>query len=992
MRWISPLRPFLASAISLRAPLSPPTAKRKPPNEAKKKQRKAGPCLIPVGPVIRQKEMASITATTIFSPTSVVYRQPKLTGITSIRTIQEHHHYHHHKNKQPSSAVPFTTLSLNNMASSDVLSKTLYTITSVKLDQLDKQKAAFESGKRALLEDAAYETSHRKRAKLLVEQVEKLPAMSQLSDGHQTSVDNLKRFVKQAEYDPCISEDFLREYEDAVRKGLDVESAKYRFAELYGKLVNEWISAGEAEDQNAESGFVPVGREEMHTQRATWEDYVFKAKETDGAAIKGYLEQLFCESKDVKSAFTSLKETLKTFQERWDDQPHFDENSLEDTIRGLLRINILTDQKRTILNDFLNNKVVLREIADVLNMRMQTRQNWAWDGDVMVEQRRQLNGRYRFFPDEDLLQSIFIHHIGTRWGVKMREVLTSFLSRYGVQRAASKPMTKEEVLRWRFFLKLGDRGYVESKSSMENQLAKHWREEILLDQLPQTHGERRGGYNSDSVDDGREDDSRKSHIDVVQSLLHLIQSEIIIHQGLGSDITVIRSDLKWFGPSVPHSSIFAVLEFFGVEAEWVDLFRRILEAPHRFKQDPPDAPAQSRKRGVPLSTPLADFLSETVLFCMDFAVNQKGDGCRLYRLHDDMWLWGGEEMCGKAWRTMGEFVRLTGLDFNEDKTGSVRIRARGNDGGNDNDNGNNKNTGQPSVQGRLPLPKGDVVWGFLKLDPASGRFVLDQDKIDGHIEELRLQLEACGSVFDWIQAWNIYGSRFFATNCGQVANCFSRAHVDSMLATFHRIQQTLFGDGGAGGHLRRLISERFGIVDIPDGYLYFPVSLGGLGLQNPFIHLYLIRDNVLEDPSKAMDDFLEEEETSYRRYKEVYEASEGHPLMRAPGVQGLFDQPFMSFEEFTRHRRRTSTGLQRVLTILQKKPKDKPIELTGDVTTALSSSSGGWYGLSAYEQWICGLYAKDMIARFGSLVIVDEGLLPTGLLDMLRQSRFKWSG
>ncbi|KAF9881217.1 hypothetical protein CkaCkLH20_01367 [Colletotrichum karsti] len=874
------------------------------------------------------------------------------------------------------------------MASSDVLSQTLFTITNVKLDQLDKQKAAYESSKRALLDEAASEGNDRTRAQLFIEKAKTLPAMSKIGNGSLISIDNLKRFVQQSEYDPCISASFIRDCEKAVSQELDVESAKYRFAELYGKLVNEWISAGKSDDQNSESGFVPVGRQEMHEQRATWEGYVFHAKETDGDAIKEYLERLFCSSsKDVKRAFVDLRLDVVKFQKWWDEQTHFNEDSLGNTIRGLLRTDTLTDQKRTILNDFLNNKVVLREIADVLNMRMQTRQKWSWDGESTIDQRRQLNGRYRFYPDDDLLQSIFIHHIGTQWGVKMRSLLFAFTDRPGVEKSVATPMTKEDVRRRRYFLNMGGGAQIEYDDSVEKKLARHFKDEIFLDQLPQTADEKRGGYNGD---DGLEDDSRKAHIAIVQNLLHLIQSEIIISQRLGNDMTVIRSDFKWFGPSVPHSSIFAVLEFFGVRPDWIDLFRRILECPLRFKQDPPDAPAQIRKRGTPLSTPLADFFAETMLFCMDFAVNQSGDGCRLYRLHDDMWLWGGQETCARAWRTMVEFAGITGLEFNESKTGSVRI---GGEAGKSNSGGESER--EAAVEG---LPWGDVTWGFLKLDRASGRFLIDQSKIDAHIDELRLQLEACGSVFDWIQAWNIYGARFFGTNCGQLANCYSRAHVDSTLATFHRIQQRLFGrdGGGVARHLERVVAERFH-MHVPDGYLYLPASLGGLGVQNPFIHLYLIREGVEEDPNEIMDKFLEEEEAEYRSFKARYEEADPVDFARRSSwgsvdCADLRDEPFMSFDEFTRHRRRTSAGLGRVLDKLRQLPEPKPIELTGDVEAALGSAPEGWYGLSGYEQWVCGLYAKDMISRFGSLVIVDKGLLPTGLLDMLRQSRFKWRG
>ena len=50
---------------------------------------------------------------------------------------------------------------------------------------------------------------------------------------------------------------------------------------------------------------------------------------------------------------------------------HFDDFTLKWVIQGLLRSDLVTDEKRKVLEDFLNNKVVLAEIADILNMRIE---------------------------------------------------------------------------------------------------------------------------------------------------------------------------------------------------------------------------------------------------------------------------------------------------------------------------------------------------------------------------------------------------------------------------------------------------------------------------------------------------------------------------------------------------------------------------------------------------------------------------------------------
>ncbi|EPS42718.1 hypothetical protein H072_3318 [Dactylellina haptotyla CBS 200.50] len=868
------------------------------------------------------------------------------------------------------------------MASSDGLSETLHAVTRIKLAELDKQKKSYEVAKNTLISNADVEVDSRERVRLLADGAEKLPTMTSLKDNPILSLKNLKRFTTQAERDPSVSEAFLADYEKAIRDELSVQSNKYAFATLYGQLVNEWISVGKAPDNESAADWIPVGRDEMHKQRATWEGYVFTAKETDTAAIKSYLEDLFTNSssKEVRARFQELKRKISLKQENWDSSP-FTAHVVSQCIRTILRGDVLTDKKRSTLKDFLGNDIVLNEIADVLNMRMASRASFVWEGISTVEQRRQLNGRYRFYPDEDLLQNIFLQYIGLEWSTVWKNALIGFSFNQGVLKTPSGGPTEEETRRRNLALELEPvdyKSWATSKQSrrrhgrtaLEKNLREHWKDEIFLDQLPQTRFEQRGGYNAGDKDG----DTRKSPLWVIQKLLHRVQALIMIQRRLGKDMTVIRSDFKWFGPSLPHSSIFAVLEFFGFNEEWLQFFQKILEVPSLFIDDAPGTEPRNRKRGTPIGVPIASFFGEALLFCLDFAVNQKADGARLYRLHDDIWLWGGVDTCVSGWSALTEFTEVMGLELNETKTGCAHITSN-----------------SAATPAKLPagLPSGDVVWGFLKLDPISGTFIINKEKVDLHIEELTLQLKACKSVFDFTQAWNIYGARYFTTNCGRIANSMSSEFLDSMLETFQRIQQRVFGattTGGVGAHLKQMITDKFGVADIPDGYLYFPIKMGGLELQNPFINLYLVRDRLSADPKELMDKFFEEEETQYENAKKRFQSrKDARPAK-------LKDVEFPTFEEYTAHREYDSSELAEVFEKLMDEPVIDEIDVRGEVKEALGHTKAGRSGWTSYEKWIFQLYAKEMIRLFGGLNIVEEGLLPMGLMDMLKQSRFKWQG
>lgn len=870
------------------------------------------------------------------------------------------------------------------MASSDVLSETLSSITAIKLDEISTQRSDFEDAKSKLLKRVSNESNQSERVRLLISGIEDFPSMGQLKGNPSISLDNAKRFLEQARFDPSVSGKLQGVWQTKLEKELDIRSLKYEYASLYGELVEEWLSVaketpGDSESSVDGSTYEQVGRKEMHEQREIWEDYVFKALITDGDEIDAYLQALFGSTKEIQGAYKVLVKATQDFEKlTMGKSVHFDDDTLTWVIQGLLRGDLVTDEKRKVLKDFLNNKVVLGEVADVLNMRMGSLDKWKWDAKgTPVEHRRKLNGRYRFYHDEDLLQSILLRYIGVQWSVHFKTALTSFRETQDVWKPSAKLVPSTDRKRREYFL-----GTTCHYRGVEQHREKHFADEVFLEQLSAEIDETRGGYDDDSEDLS---DTRKSGAQITQTLLHTLATEIIMRRHLGEETTVVRTDYKWFGPSLPHSTMFAVLKFLGVSDKWVDFFRRALEAPMKFLEDGDDAPVRIRKRGTPISGPLSDVLGETVLFCLDFSFNQLTDGARLYRLHDDIWFWGDEKTCVKGWEVMKHFTKLAGLEFAEEKTGSVKI---------------SHDVDSKLSKPASSLPQGDVQWGFLKLDASSGRFLIDQKQVDTHVEELRLQLAACKSVFDWIQAWNVYGARFFTTNFGKPADCFGLAHVDMLLEAFSRIQASLFESTGGSvtSTLKQMISSRFGVKDLPEGYLYFPMSMGGLDLKSPFVNLYLVRDSVAAMPDIFMTLYDDQEEADYKRRKLTFENGQVDRPHSSVDRTSKFDseeEDFMSMEEFTRYREHTSWTLVNAYKRLLEEPKQHQTKVTSDVSNFLENGDRegvSWAKLSPYHRWIVQLYASDMIARFGGLNVVEKGLLPIGMVSMFRESRFTWQG
>ena len=773
-------------------------------------------------------------------------------------------------------------------------------------------------------------------------------------------------------------------------------------------------------------------------------------------AIAAYLRALFGKNganKQATKALEALRRSVEAFETMLSGPGQFNDSVLRWTIAGLLASGLLTDEKRAALKDFLSNTIILAEVADVLNMRMASLSTWSWEMEGLpVEQRRHVTGKYHIYIDEDLLQAIFLQFIGVKWCVFFKKAFTTFSNFDGAWTSLREPIPMLARKRREYFL-----GPQEKKPSAQSKRQGLYKSIWFMSQLPDSEwqdqtaveGDEEAEYDTrhakrartmqtarkstggmaprisaaaqsyqtqqmpsqslgraprrqlaskaarrsapslpydyhndvDDLDDDMDDeaDKPKSPMETKQFLLHLLSTEMLVNTHLHGEFTCARSEFESWSPSLPHSTIHSVLSFFGLSKKWLGFFRKFLEAPLKFVEDGSSAETRTRKRGAPGAHSLSLICGEVILFCMDYAVNQHANGAQLYRMHDDFWIWSSShQTVVKAWEAINEFADTMGVTLNEGKTGSVRIM------------GDKKKT---AIIDPL-LPEGEIRWGFLQLDPTSGHFVIDQTMVDKHIEELQLQLKDKKSIFSWIQAWNTYAGRFFTSNFGKPANCFGREHVDAMLESLERIQRKIFSDTNVVEFLKNAIHDRFDVSDIPDGYLYFPIRLGGLELHNPFIGLVQLRDSVYEQPASALDDFLQAEIDAYLSAKSAFENGQ---VSRQGNIDPNFvpedDDEFMEFEEFTKYREEFACdwedGLYEVFIDLLRQPSAETVDMTQSDLVALDAYPSMKDG---YWRWVAQLYGPDMKERFGGLNIVDAGLLPIGMVNLFRGGRVKWQG
>jgi hypothetical protein len=908
---------------------------------------------------------------------------------------------------------------------SAALPETLRSVTSTKIQELKKKRAQYEAFKTAILQQANTCTEERERTTVLLHGIchqARIPVTEEDSsdtDDDQTSDSyrqrrNQQLFLRQAGKDPAFAPSLVQGIQEELRQSLDRESVQHEHAQFFCEVVTEWISASQEQKSPQamahvmdESSFENVGRKEMHEQRAQWESIVFSKSEVAEADVKEYLNRLFKTKDVVAKAFQEIENDTRSYGASLrNTSGFFDCSYLKATINGVLQTDLLSEEKVAILRTFRNNRDILQEVADVLNMRLTALENWEWttaSGAVPVQQRRQLNGKYRVFMDDDVLDALLLHAIGMKWAVHFKSCLTTFF-KSSAWKTPGRSIPNIDRVRRAYFL-----GGESPLRTVDYERLEHYAKDYFMAQLPSTEDEGPRDY-GDEADSDVEHADKKSPLEAKQQLLRLAITEASVARHLRPGVAhaVIRSDFEWFGPSLPHETIFAVLQFFGMPQTWLDFFRQFLQAPTRFVQDGPEGQIQVRQRGVPMSHVLSDVFGELILFVMDFAVNQATQ-TYLYRLHDDFWFWGTPDVCLRGWQAMADFCTATGIKFNLEKTGSVvftPVAAQNTSDSSDHDEDFSTGDDDPKPTPAPPrLPKGEVRWGFLRLDPVSVRFVIDKEMVDKHITELRRQLSCCTSMFSWVRAYNAYLARFFSNNLGQPSYAFGREHIDDMIDTFARIQQAIFPDGSVIEHLSKVADERWGMTGIPAGVWYWPVQMGGLELRDPLIPLFCMRKTMHESRQKILSDALELDESRFFKQKRAFKMpSLRHHIPSA--ISESLDDEFMPKEEYLRYREERSDNLgaayRRLLTV----PAELHIQETKEMTWWLNKlpsadqdprlSSCGIVGpfksMQPYWKWTLAMYGAQIVKRYGSLQMIEPAQVPLGVISAMREGRVRWQG
>ncbi|KAL9633497.1 MAG: hypothetical protein Q9164_004663, partial [Protoblastenia rupestris] len=437
--------------------------------------------------------------------------------------------------------------------SSHILSQTLQSLTTTKIKELLKQNEVFDNQKQAILGEVDGISDQQARVQALLRGLsdKTTPGFPASTSSEDATLERIRRFLDQSRYDPTVAISTLEGYETKLRQRLDQQTKKNDFADLYSRLLEDWLNSdatvtsnGASSEDNAslDESFAMVEKDRLQQLKDKFAEVVFTPLETDASAITKYLDELFS-SDDASKPLAAIRQQVQNFGKSFaSKQTPFNSASLKWSIKGLLKSDLLSDGKRAILEEFLRNPIVMTEIVDVLNMRFRNLSDWDWGAEkgMIIQPRAQLNGKWRVMMDEDILHAILLHYIAVEWSVQMKSVLKNSLLQSSAWKTDTLIPREEHDIR-RYYLGTDN---ISKADGINRAKQTTFQDNFFLTHLPSTVAEGARGYDDVDSDDDENPDSLKSPVDIKQQLLRQLATEAIIQRSLHGEVALIQSDIK----------------------------------------------------------------------------------------------------------------------------------------------------------------------------------------------------------------------------------------------------------------------------------------------------------------------------------------------------------------------------------------------------------------------------------------------------------------
>ncbi|OAL06282.1 hypothetical protein IQ06DRAFT_290270 [Phaeosphaeriaceae sp. SRC1lsM3a] len=850
------------------------------------------------------------------------------------------------------------------------------------------------------------------------------------------------RCINQAD-DQSISQAKLLKIKQELLGRLQLHSRRLECSSLHVELMKEAMvscdvttsTAGKLASVDLDDDFEVVDSNELNDLLEKFEKETFATDDVDVATIEAYLTRLASDLGD-STLLTKLHEDVREFaEEALSDGMEIGQDFMMWCVADLLKNDLISEEKKRILSDYLQSPIALKELASIINAK--SLRLWDYknaEAGLLVTVRQDAQGTPRVAIEEGIIDMLLLHCVGIGFSMKLKSCLDSYVG--CSESFKSLYLQVEERVKRDFFLGRHplqmlpplppvnvcsmchpyppapmpppppDMGMCPPPPPMMDMCPPPPPPEVIVVPTINYKKKSKAGrwVNHRMVNIGGLDNLRNryylrdfflSHLpeedgcspnvtpmeEVQANLIKTLAVQGELRKAFDGQVRVGSVKFNALCSSLPHKTILTVLKFLGFPEETFNMFEHFLSAKLNIGPAVRGAPDRvlPRARGVPEGHALELFFTEAVMCFLELIVRQS-TGAYLYRLKDRCYFIGNNEQYLLFEEQALRFADVMGLDISFERSRSLGL-----------------------------------------LTFADDNISINDREADAYAHIVKKQLDACTTVFDWVRVWNNTIGTYAAHLFGPLSKIMGKAHLHSVKKTYKSMFDIVLENGDLTAHITSLLSKhiKLGPSIAVEPLIYLPQAYGGLGVKNPFVTLALAHE-MPEDPNADIASFLASEEAYY------HAAAANYAILDADGrarkLEAIFENDqaridaalgpdrdlsvFMSKDELVAYRERARYPVlpfppfpapysPTAVPSLTNLYDDLLTEVSDDVSCSekiqdevcrLSGKGDmrSYRHLSGEDRWVLQLYGDECFEAYGGLEIWCGENVPQEVLRVVR--------
>lgn len=794
-------------------------------------------------------------------------------------------------------------------------------ITRMKLRELHRQRETFQQTYRELQAEADAAESPGERLKVLYEGLREIEFARQKLH---PDIMNLEVLLHEIE-SGAAADELVQLWLERLEEEFQCGRLRSEFVYLFGALLEEWASA----KRQAGSEL----RHEIAEEHSRALQEVLTASPANRHAEM--LEPLFAGLGSARQRIRGRVEKLSE-EDRLGSPVHSSE--LEYVLQAIQQDIYRPAGLRQEAGSFLENKSLQRELLDALTIMFEDWESWTWN-EALATRAQWTRNKWRLYTDDDLPVACLLELLARRWQGVFRGAMAATYPLRLTRLKKLLDLNAPEVIMMnerRMLAETADLGHAQETLIWDelawNQPWSELSQEEQMDLLTEGTSIRSQRINSlfepmrnfplsTSYDGGGSEEYEGGF----GLMVALVNAELQLARAAFTErpVAILKTDLRNFYPTLPHDLLLTILREIGLTESQLQFFARFLSLPLQG----PDGQPTAARRGVMVGYGLSRLLAELFLWCLERHITQD-NRVMIVRMVDDICLMSPEpEAVVTAWQRLQDFCRQCGVEVNQEKSGAVCIG------------------GELSAA----LPQAVPRWAMLQLD-AEGNWSVHQPTFEDHLGQTRAAMLKSSSILTWIEQYNA-NLKFLvsALALNMPLGESHRSSTNAALARFHR--QTFDEQTGMVEQIRRTIQERFqgdaAADSIPEAWIYWPITAGGLGVRNPLITAaQFVRAEPEEDDQEELD------------------------APPPPGWERIDNE--------------WSNRYQALLQpVVPRQPRESKVmkTLVDDfIQRGTTISAGAQKGLDAYWRWVLCIWGPQILKRLGTFRFLITELVPVQLI------------